>query len=46
MNVVIWVTGTVNQPFIAGFYTQIKFPKNKVINGKTPFFVIHFVLSV
>ena len=34
----IWVVGTLNQLFIRG--TETKFLKNKVVTGKTPFFVI------
>ena len=36
----IWVIDTLNQLFIRGFYTRIKFQKNKVVRGKTPFIVI------
>ena len=35
----IWVAGTSNQLVIRGFETQ-KTQKNKVVTGKTPFFVI------
>ena len=41
----LWVIGSLNQIFIRGFYTPIKFQTNKLVGGKTPFFVIsHFVL--
>ena len=36
----IWVVGTSNQHFLAGSYTEIKFQKNKVVTGKTPFCVV------
>ena len=36
----IWVIDTLNQLFIRGFYTRIKFQKNKVVRDKTPFIVI------
>ena len=35
----IWVVRTLNQLFIRGSYTQIKFSK-KGVSEKTPFFVI------
>ena len=40
MNIDIWVVGTLNQLFIRGSYTKLNFWKNKVVSGKTPFFVI------
>ena len=36
----IWVLDTSNQLFITGSQTETKFQKNKVVTGKTPFFVI------
>ena len=36
----IWVIGTLNNLFIRGFHTQIKYSKNKVVSDKTPLFVI------
>ena len=43
MNMEIWEVGTMNQLFIRGYYTEIKFSKkknkNKAVSGKTPFFV-------
>ena len=36
----IWAVGTTNQLFVRGFKLKQKFQKNKVVNGKTPFFVI------
>ena len=43
MNMEIWEVGTLNQLFIRGSYTEIKFSKkkkvNKAVSGKTPFFV-------
>ena len=38
MNVDILVVGTLNQLYIKGSYTEIKF--SEVVSGKTPFFVI------
>ena len=40
MNMDIWVIGTLNNLFIRGFHTQIKYSKNKVVRDKTPLFVI------
>ena len=40
MNIDIWVVGTSNQVFIRGSTTETKFPKKKVVIGKTLFFVI------
>ena len=36
----IWVAGTSNKLFLRGSRTGKKFPKNKVVTGKTLFFVI------
>ena len=36
----IWVVGTSNQPFLRVSETGTNFPKNKVVTGKTPLFVI------
>ena len=36
----IWVVGTLNQLFMKGYFMKKKFQKNKVVTGKTPFFVI------
>ena len=36
----IWLAGTLNQLFMRGSYTQIKLRKNKVVSGKTLFFLI------
>ena len=33
----IWVITTLNELFIRGSYTQIKFSKNKVVSGKFNF---------
>ena len=38
-NLEIWVVSTSNQFFIRGSYTEKKNKKNKVVAGKTPFFV-------
>ena len=38
MNMDIWETGTLNELFIRGSYTQIKFSK-QVFSCKTAFFV-------
>ena len=49
MNMYIWVIGTLNQLFVRGFYTQIKFSKknNEIVSGKNSFFVIgSFVLPI
>ena len=32
----IWAIGTLNQLFIRGSYTQIKFSKNEVFSDKDP----------
>ena len=40
MNMNIWVLSILNQLFVRGSYTEIKFSKNKVVSGKTPHFVI------
>ena len=40
MNMDIWVVGTLNQLFIGIFKLKQNFQKNKVVTGKTPFFVI------
>ena len=40
MNLGIWVVGTLNQLLLRGSFTETKFSKNKVVCGKTPFFVI------
>ena len=40
MNIGILVVGRLNQLFIRGSYTEIEFPKNKKVSGKTPFLVI------
>ena len=39
MNIGIPVIGTLNQLFITGSYTKIKFSK-KVVNSKTSFFAV------
>ena len=39
MNMYIWEIGAVNQLFVRRSYTQIKFSKNEVVSGKSPFFV-------
>ena len=39
-NMGIWVVGISNQLFLRGSYTKTKFSKNKVVTGKTLFFVI------
>ena len=36
----IWVVVTSNQLFLTGSKTGTNFPKNKVVTGKTPLFVI------
>ena len=37
----IWAIGTLNQLFITGSYTQIKFSKkNEIVSGKNPFVLI------
>ena len=36
----IWVAGTSNQLYIRASYTETKFPKNNVVSGKTPLFMI------
>ena len=40
MNMNIWILSILNQLFVRGSYTEIKFSKNKVVSGKTPHFVI------
>ena len=40
MDMDIWVVAISNQVFMRGSYTKQKFYKNKVVTGKTPFFVI------
>ena len=40
----IWVIGTSNQLF--SFLLKQNLKKNKVITGKTPFSVVHFVLII
>ena len=44
MNMDVWVVGSSNQLFVRGSYTEIFmleiFWKNKVVTGKTSFFVI------
>ena len=40
MDMDIWVVAISNQLFMRGSYTKQKFYKNKVVTGKTPFFVI------
>ena len=43
----IWVLSTTNQLFARGSYTETKFPKKKkIVTGKTPFFVVHFVVTL
>ena len=39
-NMGIWIVGASNQLFIRDSSTETKFSKTKVVNGKTPFFVI------
>ena len=36
----IWVASTSSQLIVRGSLTETKFPKNKVVTGKTPFFAI------
>ena len=43
MNMCILVGGTFNQPFIRQSYTKIKFSKNKVFGGKTPFCIPSYI---
>ena len=38
-NMVIWEISASKQLYIIGICTEIKFPKQKVVNGKTGFFV-------
>ena len=46
MNMYIWGISTVNQLFVRGSYTQIKFSKKRN-SGKSLFFVIgSFVLPI
>ena len=40
MDMDTWVVAISNQLFMRGSYTKQKFYKNKVVTGKTPFFVI------
>ena len=35
-----WVVGTTNELFLRGSKTETDFPKNKVVTGKIPLFVI------
>ena len=35
----IWLFGRLNQLFIKNFILELNFQKNKVVSGKTPFFV-------
>ena len=43
VNMNIWVVGTSNRLFIRGSFTETKnFQKNKVVSGKTPFFMIGY----
>ena len=46
MNMDIWIVGTSNQLFVRDSYTEKYFSKNKVVTGKTPFFVKSFVLPI
>ena len=40
-NMGIWVVDTTNQPFLLeDLKLKLNFQKNKVVTGKTPFFVI------
>ena len=36
----IWVISKLNEQFIKGLNTEIKFSKNKIVNGKNSLFVI------
>ena len=36
----IWVINKLNEQFIKGLNTEIKFSKNKIVNGKNSLFVI------
>ena len=40
MNMNIWVIVKLNQLFVRGSLLKLNFQKNKVVGGKTPFFVI------
>ena len=40
MNMRIWEIAILNQVFIRGSYTQVKFLKKKVLSGKSAVFVI------
>ena len=40
MNMNIWTIDTLNQLFITGSFTQIKFSKNEVVSDKSPLFLI------
>ena len=45
MNMGIWVVRTLNQLFIGGSYTEIKFSINKVFISKIPVFVKSFEMK-
>ena len=45
MNMCIREIGASNQLFIRGSYTEIKSSKNRVVSGKTAFFVISPIFS-
>ena len=40
MNMRIWEIGILNQLFVRGSCTEIKYSKNYVVNGKTTIFVV------
>ena len=40
VNIDIWVIDTLNQLFVRGSYTEIKFSINKVVSGKAPFSLV------
>ena len=40
LNMRIWGNGTSNQLFVWGSHTPFEFQKNKVVSGKSAFFVI------
>ena len=42
----IWIVGTSNQLFKEVLKFKQYFDRNKVVTGKTPFFVVHFVLTI
>ena len=46
MNMDIWIVGTSNQLFKEVLKFKQYFDRNKVVTGKTPFFVVHFVLTI